>query len=94
VAQSGNGVDLGAVYQLLSEVAQTVRSHGNEFDHIHRDLAGLQRNVVDLATNVADLRAAVTDYHATVVGHGILYGELEQRLRRIERHLNLDPAPA
>lgn len=94
MAQSGNGADLGAVYQLLSEVAQTVRSHGNEFDHIHRDLAGIQRNVEDLTASVADLRSAVTEYHATVIGHGILYSELEQRVRRLERHLKLDPAPA
>jgi hypothetical protein len=87
VAQSANGADLGAVYQLLSEVAQTVRSHSDEFGHIHRRFD-------DLTTTVADLRAAVTEYHATVVGHGILYSELEQRLRRIERHLNLDPVGA
>jgi hypothetical protein len=94
VAQSGNGADLGAVYQLLSEVAQTVRSHGDEFGRIHLKLDGLSRTVGDLTASFADLRGAVTEYHATVVGHGILYSELEQRLRRIERHLNLDPAGA
>jgi methyl-accepting chemotaxis protein len=92
VAQGGNGADLGAIYQLLSEVAQTVRSHSDEFGHIHRNMDGLNRGVDDLSASVADLRAAVTEYHATVVGHGILYSELEQRIRRIERHLKLDPA--
>lgn len=92
MAQGGNGADLGAIYQLLSEVAQTVRSHSDEFGHIHRNMDGLNRGVDDLSASVADLRAAVTEYHATVVGHGILYSELEQRIRRIERHLKLDPA--
>jgi len=94
VAQSGNGADIGAVYQLLSEVAQTVRSHSDEFGHINRSIDGLNRRVDDLAASVADLRATVTEYHSTVVGHGILYGELEQRIRRIERHLKLEPTGA
>jgi hypothetical protein len=60
VAQSGNGADLGAVYQLLSEVAQTVRSHSDEFGHIHRDLGDLRRTVEDLGASVSDLRASIT----------------------------------
>jgi len=38
------------------------------------------------------LREAVTNYHATVLGRGILISELDERVRRIERHLNLEPA--
>jgi len=87
VAQSGNGADIGAVYQLLSEVAQTVRAHGEELVQVNRNLGDLRRDV-------ADLRVTVTEYHSTVVGHGILYGELEQRIRRIERHLKLEPTGA
>ena len=92
MAQSGNGADVRTVYQLLSEVAQTVRSHSDEFGHIHRELGDLRRTVEDLGASVSGLHAAVTEYHATVIGHGILYSELEQRVRRIERHLSLDPA--
>lgn len=87
MAQSGNGADIGAVYQLLSEVAQTVRAHGEELVQVNRNLGDLRRDV-------ADLRVTVTEYHSTVVGHGILYGELEQRIRRIERHLKLEPTGA
>ena len=47
----------------------------------------------DLTTDVAGLRETLTHYHATVLGHGILYSELEERVRRIERHLRLEPAP-
>jgi hypothetical protein len=85
LAQSSNGIDLGAVYQLLSEVAERVRSHDREFVRLNGRLD-------DLDASVADLRAAVRDYHTTVTGHGILYGELEQRIRRIERHLKLESA--
>ena len=89
--RNGNGVDLGAVYELLSEVAQTVRMHSQEFDRVNGRLDGMDRRLDDLAAAVADLRSAVTEYHATVVGHGVLYSELEQRVRRIERHLKLEP---
>ena len=34
----------------------------------------------------------VDPYHASVLGHGILISELEERVRRIERHLHLKPA--
>jgi len=83
MARSGNGVDLAAVYQLLSEVAQTVRTHSEAFSQVHRRLD-------DLGASVEDLRKAVRDYHTTVTGHGVLYGEIEQRVRRIERHLKLE----
>jgi hypothetical protein len=85
VARSGNGVDIAAVYQLLADVAGTVRSHSEAFAQVHRQLG-------DLGTSMVDLREAVRDYHTTVTGHGILYGELEQRIRRIERHLKLEPS--
>jgi chromosome segregation ATPase len=84
MARSGNGVDIAAVYQLLSEVAQTVRSHSEAFSEVYRRLD-------DLGASMTDMREAVRDYHTTVTGHGILYGELEQRIRRIERHLKLEP---
>lgn len=38
MAQSGNGVDLGTIYQLLSEVAETVRSHSEEFVRVNGKL--------------------------------------------------------
>ena len=85
MAQSGNGVDLAAVYQLLSEVAHTVRGHSSRLDNIDHRLD-------DLNMGLADLRNAVTNYHSTVLGHGILISELDERVRRIERHLKLESA--
>lgn len=75
---SGNGVDMGAVYQAILGVAADVRAQGAQL----RDLDG----------KVDGLRQAVTSYHATVLGHGILISELEDRLRRVEQHLGLSPA--
>jgi archaellum component FlaC len=63
VAQSGNGVDLASVYQLLSEVAEAVRSHSNSFTRMNDRLDRVENQLGDLDASVADLRAAVRDYH-------------------------------
>jgi ABC-type transporter Mla subunit MlaD len=138
---SGNGVDIAAVYQLLTEVAHTVAGHDRKLDdivdrldghdrkfdaqdrkldaqdrkldaqdrklneiivvvneHTHKldELALVvnrhDRKLDDLTTDIAGLRETLTHYHATVLGHGILYSELEERVRRIDRHLKLEPA--
>jgi ABC-type transporter Mla subunit MlaD len=131
---SGNGIDIAAVYQLLTEVARTLAGHDRKLDAQDRKLDAQDRkldaqdrkldaqdrklneiivvvndhtlkldelaDVVnrhdrkldDLTTDIAGLRETVTHYHATVLGHGILYSELEERVRRIERHLKLEPA--
>ena len=74
----GNGVDIAAVYQLLSQVAQAVNRHSRQLD--------------DLEHGQATLRQTLTQYHASVMGHDILFSELEHRVRRIEEHLNLPPS--
>ena len=72
------GPDIAAVYQLLSQVARTVTGHDRKFD--------------DLAAGLASLRDAVTHYHSSVLGHGLLISKLDERVRRIERHLRIEPA--
>jgi signal transduction histidine kinase len=39
--------------------------------------------------DLAELRQTVTHYHSSVVGHGILISDLEARVRRVEKHLDL-----
>lgn len=98
---SGNGIDIGAVYGLLSTVATNVLE-------LHRNVGGLRQEVGTLRHEVGELRRevgkkadkddvlslrqALTDYHSAVLGHGILITELDMRLRRVEQHLNLPPA--
>ncbi len=55
-------------------------------------VAGHDRKLDDLAAGLASLRDAVTHYHSSVLGHGLLISELDERVRRIERHLKLEPA--
>lgn len=118
--QSGNGIDLAAVHQLLTEVAQTVRGHSDRFDRLDagldshaeklNELVGTAnehgrkldqlaaiandhgRKIEDVAKSLDELRLTVREYHNSVVGHGISLSQLEDRIRRIENHLRLDPS--
>ncbi|MGC2203853.1 MAG: hypothetical protein WA633_27365 [Stellaceae bacterium] len=94
-----NGPDIAAVYQLLTQVAHTVAGHDRKLDDLSAEVVSLReavtahdRKLDDLAAGLGSLREAVTHYHSTVLGHGILIGELDERVRRIERHLKLEPA--
>ena len=40
------------------------------------------------------LRRQVFEYHSSVIGHGMLISELEARMRRVEKHLDLPPLVA
>lgn len=51
-------------------------------DTLAQDIAAVRRET-------ASLRQAITDYHGSVLGHGVLLTELEERLARVERYLDL-----
>jgi ABC-type transporter Mla subunit MlaD len=94
-----NGPDIAAVYQLLTQVAGTVTGHDRKLDDLTAQVAELRgivaahdRKLDDLTAGLASLRDAVTHYHSSVLGHGMLISELDERVRRIERHLNLASA--
>ncbi len=44
-----------------------------------------------LEERINGLRRAVMEYHSSAIGHGVLYSELEERVLRIERRLELAP---
>ncbi|HXT09508.1 MAG TPA: hypothetical protein VN715_21540 [Roseiarcus sp.] len=50
------------------------------------DLLALEKRLSD---QIATLRRAVMEYHSSAIGHGVLISEFEDRLRRVEQHLNL-----
>jgi hypothetical protein len=53
------------------------------------DLLNLEKRVND---QFVTLRRSVMEYHSTTIGHGMLYSELEERIRRIEQRLDLSPS--
>ena len=63
------------------------------------DLLILEKRLGD---QIVGLRRTVMEYHSSAIGHGVLFTELEEkvrtteqhydeRIRRIEQHLNLPP---
>ena len=72
---SGNGADLGAIYQAILAVAADVRSFRAE----------VKTEFGNVRAEMADLRQAVADYHGAVIGHGVLIGELDERVRQLEQ---------
>ena len=51
--------------------------------------ADIKKTRKELGEQISGLRSTVVDYHASVIGRGILISEQEERIRRIEKHLNL-----
>jgi hypothetical protein len=82
-------VDIAAVFQLLGSVAQDVREMKVDMREMKAEMA----QKVD-KRDVETLRQALTEYHSSVLGHGVLISEMEDRIRRIERHLSLPPYAA
>ena len=87
---SGNGnggdheVDLRMIYGLLQSMSARLVA-------VETRLVGVEGKLDRKADrdDVVSLRQTVAGYHATVVGHGILYSEIEDRLRRVERRLEM-----
>lgn len=101
-----NGADTGqmlAILHGLAEGQQEIRSkldehgrllteHSQSFVEVKRDMAETKLDIAELKSSVSGLRESVTEYHAAVLGHGVLFSQLEERVRRIDRHLDLPPA--
>ena len=51
--------------------------------------ARIDKTRKELSEQIVGLRRAVVEYHSSVIGHGILFTELEERVRKIEQHLGL-----
>jgi hypothetical protein len=68
------------------------RSMDSKNNSLRADLASdLLLTRKELSEQIVGLRRAVREYHSSAVGHGILISELEERVRRVEQHLNLPP---
>jgi hypothetical protein len=48
----------------------------------------------EVRERVDGLRRQMFEYHSSVIGHGMLISELEARVRRMEKHLDLPPIGA
>ena len=75
--------------QILNEHTRILNEHTRVLNDHTLMLHDHGRRLADLESGQASLRQEVAQYHASVMGHGILISELDQRVRRIEEHLNL-----
>lgn len=55
---------------------------------ISSDMISLEKRLGD---QIAGLRRSVMEYHSSVIGHGVLLSELEERVRRLEQRAGLSP---
>jgi hypothetical protein len=74
--------------EMRSELADVRSEMKSGFANVASDLLDLEKRLNE-QTKV--LRRSVFELHSNVIGHGILYGELEERIRRIEARLDAAP---
>ena len=87
---SGDGVDIAAVYQLLSEVAKT-----RVFSMLEGMATKTELHAVaaELRADILSLQREVRTYHSSVVGHGITLTDHEDRIERLEHATGLPSPP-
>ena len=73
---------------LREEVASDMKSLRAD---VASDLLNMQKETRE---QIVGVRRALIEYHSSVVGHGMQISELQDRVRRLEQHLNLPPLGA
>ena len=82
----------------LAEVKKDLSGVKGGLDDLRSDLNSLRADVASdmilmekrLSERISHVNSAVIQYHSSTVGHGVLIGELDERLRRVEQHLKLE----
>ena len=88
--------DVAKVDRRLDEVRDELMGEMNSLRaDVASDIASVQSEISTLRKEtreqIVGLRRAVVEYHSSVVGHGLLISEHEERIRRIEQVLELPP---
>ena len=77
---------------LRSDMAKLDANLAAEINSLRADVASDMLAMEKRTTErIEGLRQTVVQYHSSVVGHGFLISDLEGRVRRVERHLELPP---
>jgi len=78
--------DVKSTMATKTDIADLRSEIGSLRADVASDLITLEKRLGD---RIATLNRAVIEYHSSAVGHGVLYSEIEERVRPIEKHLNL-----
>ena len=70
-----------------AKIADLRSEMNSRFADVASDMMDVEKRLGD---RIATLNRAVMEYHSSTIGHGVLYSEIDDRVRRIERHLKLD----
>ena len=87
------------VLALLREMRGDIADVRSEMKSLRADVASdlattdskIDRGRKELSEQIVGLRRAVMEYHSSNIGHGALISELEERMLRVEKHLDLPP---
>lgn len=79
------------IADLRAEMTSLRADVASDFIDVRREIATVRK---DLSNQVVGLRRALVEYHTSVIGHGVLISELDDRMRRVERHLDLPASDA
>ena len=80
------------VLQLLRGLRSDMAELKAEINSLRADVASdMLTHQKQTGERIEGLRQTVVQYHSSVVGHGFLISDLEGRVRRVERHLELPP---
>lgn len=87
--------DIARLDGKIDDVGAELRSeiHSLRAD-VAADLHALDAEHKQTREQIVGLRRAVVEYHCSAIGHGVLFSELEERVRRLEHHLKLPPSDA
>jgi hypothetical protein len=72
--------EMGEARPELSNVREHVVTT-SDTANVRNEVAATERR---LGERIAHLNCAVMEYHSSAIGHGVLFSEFEERLRRVE----------
>jgi hypothetical protein len=104
LAGEPENLDLELLRGIRADVARADRKIDAAKDELRAEMMPLRADIAadlvqmsgriasfrkETGEQIAGLRRAVVDYHSAVLGHGVLIGDLETRVRRLEKHAGM-----
>ena len=101
MAEQPENIVLALLRELRADIAKNAERMATKDDIARLDQkvdilrADVASDLVEIEKRLGDrighLQRAVMEYHSSAIGHGVLLSEFEERLRRVERRLDIAP---